>query len=262
MARTIERMRFEDVGPEVRPSRPAFPWDEPLAQLASSTWRTPVLREMVLRDIRSLGGDGTVLDIGCGRGFDDHPDSQRIIAAHCRRMVGVEPDACVAVPECFDEVHATTFEGAALLPESVDVAYAVMVLEHVEDPGAFWRKLAYVLKPGGVFWGFTVNGAHWFAPISLAMGRAGLKSFYLDLVHGARGSSRFIDYPVRYRCNTDAEVARHASGFSGFEIKSFGEIGGASFYFPRVLRPAVRMFDSRWHSRTGQRISLAVRAVK
>jgi 2-polyprenyl-3-methyl-5-hydroxy-6-metoxy-1,4-benzoquinol methylase len=116
-------------------------------------------------------GDMKALDIGCGHGFDGDGDLQRSLAEQANRFIGIEPDTQIQPPAYFTEVHPCTFEDAPLAPDSVHAAYSAFVLEHVEQPALFWRKLHGCLAPGGVFWGFTVDARHPFSAVSLAAGK-------------------------------------------------------------------------------------------
>jgi hypothetical protein len=144
----------------------------------------------------------------------------------------------------------------------VDVAFAVMVLEHVTRPQEFWDKLFDVLKPGGVFWGFTMDARHWFCAASLFLDRLGLKDLYLSYLLGKRGSQRYENYPVHYRCNKPPQVQRCAQRFRSCECINFARVGQINHYFPRPVRGLATLAD-RWAIASRQPGTLlAVRAVK
>src|SRR5215469_9905227 len=152
-------------------TRESDDWGIWLARLRTTEWRTPIFFEIVSREISTRTGvtRPTVLDIGCGLGFDTEVRYQQALSTQAGRFIGIEPDPAIDPPKLFSEVYHTTLEEAPIAPGSVDVAYAVMVLEHVADPVAFWSRLHEILAPGGVFVAFSVNGAHWFAPIARFM---------------------------------------------------------------------------------------------
>jgi len=56
-------------------------------------------------------------------------------------------------------VHHADLPAAQLPPESFDVIVAVEVVEHVADPGVQVREMACLLRPGGLLWMTTPNGA-------------------------------------------------------------------------------------------------------
>ena len=149
-----------------------------------------------------LGEAPTILDIGCGRGLDGSLPLQRSLAELAGHYIGVEPDPEVPLADHFGETHRTLFEEAPIEANSVHLAFAVMVLEHLPSPQAFWEKLRTTLRQGGVFWAMTVDGRHPFARASRLADRMHIKSRYLNLIHGGRGVERYEDYPVYYRSNT------------------------------------------------------------
>jgi SAM-dependent methyltransferase len=237
-------------------------WRIWLARLRTKEWRTPIFFEIVSREIQTRSGARrpTVLDIGCGLGFDCELRYQQALSTLAGRFIGIEPDHAIDPPKFFSDVYQTTLEAAPIATGSVDVAYAVMVLEHVADPAAFWSRLHDILAPGGVFVGFSVNGAHWFAPIARFMTIAKLKSKYLDLLQGKRGTERYADYPVYYRTNTARQVRRHARQFRAVRTELIGAPGMVASYAPRRLQPVVRAVDDLAYRLLGQSINIVIRA--
>jgi len=221
-------------------------WSRYRRRYESGEWRAVVFRDMILDDARELGNGGkdlTFLDIGCGDGFDADKRLQESLAKAAGRYIGVEPDTGVKVGGIFDVVHPTFFEDAPIEEESIDLAFAVMVMEHFENPGRFFDKLHGILRPGGVFWGFTVDIRHWFALGSLVTEKLGVKDWYLDRLHGGKGGGRYENYPVHYRANTPAGIRKLAGRFSRAEVINFSKVGQLDFYFPKSLRWAGRALD-------------------
>lgn len=235
-----------------------------LTRFRSGEWRAPIFRDIVLNEMLALGPSRslTVLDIGCGRGFDDEISLQSSLAAEAGYYVGVEPDSEIALNPVFTQVHRSLFEDASIPNGTIDVAFAVMVLEHLSEPRRFWDRLNQVLRPGGVFVGFTIDARHWFSKASRTTAALGIKDWYLDKLLGRRGEDRYMNYPVHYRCNTPRQVASCASHFTTVECTSFGRVGQMDYYLPRLLRSPSRFLD-----RIGLMIGssgsiLVVRAVK
>jgi SAM-dependent methyltransferase len=214
-----------------------------LRRYASAEWRAKIFADMVLDDLRELGPACTVVDIGCGGGFDDSRELQQRIAAHAGTYVGVEPDAAMAVGPHFSIVHRCPFESAPIPSASVDLAFCVMVTEHIEKPADFMARVADILRDGGVFWAFTIDLRHWSAWSSLLMEKSGAKDVYLDLLHGRRGVDRYCNYPVRYRLNTPGQVRRHAAAFRDADFLSLSRIGAEDGNLPRWLRPMNHFVD-------------------
>jgi SAM-dependent methyltransferase len=120
----------------------AGPWSNPstsdraLALLDGLDWRT-----------------ARVADVGAGPGWFSHRMSE-----HLSRDLGLDPRgrvlACDLFPRTFEveglECLATGPDGRLPFPDaSVDAAVSIEVIEHVEDPFAFLREIARIVKPGG-----------------------------------------------------------------------------------------------------------------
>ena len=185
-------------------------WDPYVKRYRAGEWRDRIFRDIILADARRQRSKPTILDIGCGDGFDGSVPLQRSIAEAAGCYIGIEPDPEILLGDYFTETHRCLFEQAPLAAGSVDVAYAVMVLEHLPHPQAFWDKLHEVLSDGGVFWGLTVDARHRFAWLSLWSGRLKLKDRYLDLILGpaqSKTATRIIPrtiVPIRPARSLDA----------------------------------------------------------
>jgi len=237
-------------------------WTPYLERYRAGEWRDTIFRDMVLSDAARLGGRPTVLDIGCGKGLDGNVPLQRSVAEASGRFVGVEPDPEIPLGGHFTETHRCLFEDAPLAPGSVDLAYSVMVLEHIPAPEAFWAKLYEVLRGGGVFWGLTVDTRHPFCRASLLAERLKLKDLYLRLLSGRRGLDRYENYETFYRSNTPDDVGRLAGRFSSSAFINFSRVGQWSPYFPGPLRPLVDRLDRRAIAAGRPGTLLAIRVAK
>jgi SAM-dependent methyltransferase len=214
-----------------------------LERYRAGVWRDRIFFDMIVDDVQPAGRDLAVLDIGCGRGFDGDVPLQQEMARLAGRFIGVEPDRSIPPSPIFHEVHRCLFEDAPIAPGSIDLAYAIMVLEHLAEPQSFFDKLHEVLKPGGVFWGLTVDCRHWFCTASKWFDRLRLKNWYLNRLLGKRGEARYENYPVHYRCNRPDDVERHAREFSSVQCWNLSRVGQCSAYFPRVLVPMAEWLD-------------------
>ena len=93
-----------------------------------------------------------MLDIGAGEGYL----ARRVHDLIKRNGYAAKLEACDLFPDNFrvPEVpcHAINLHGGLPLDDqSVDLAYSVEVLEHLEDQFLFFREVHRVLRPGGRF---------------------------------------------------------------------------------------------------------------
>ena len=105
-----------------------------------------------------LSSAAVVLDIGAGEGYL----AQRVHAVIVERGLSARLEACDLFPDNFHvpDVHCRPIDldGGLPLPDaSVDLAYSVEVLEHLEDQFGFLREVQRVLRPGGRFIVTTPN---------------------------------------------------------------------------------------------------------
>jgi SAM-dependent methyltransferase len=220
-----------------------------------------IVREETLRHTQN-GVKPTLLDIGCGKGFHGSETLQRALAASSGYYIGVEPDQTLALGDYFSEAHRSFFEDAPLRSQSVDIAFAVMVLEHIAEPERFWVKLYDVLRKGGVFWGFTIHARHYFTAVSLAFERLGVKDIYLDVLHGRRGVERYENYPTFYQMNTPSALKSQTQAFAEVQTWTLHKVGQLDYYYPRGLRWIGRTIDRLTKRQAIGGSGLAIRVVK
>jgi SAM-dependent methyltransferase len=224
-------------------------------------WRGDIFKDLILSDIQRFHTP-TVLDIGCGRGFDDNRDVQIALAQASGQYIGVEPDTSVVLSDIFTHAHRSFFEDAEIEPHSVDVAFCMMVLEHLEHPHIFWDKVHTVLRPGGVFWGFSMDARFYFPYISLAFEKLRLKDLYLTVLHGKRGEDRYENYPVFYRSNNPSKLERLGKNFQSVDCINFNRVGQLDFYYPKPLQWLGHSIDATLLALDLPGSTFAVRAVK
>ncbi len=223
------------------------PWKTDLQRKQAAwqvTGKAEFFYDLVMEEIHSRAKPlGTILDIGCGGGFHHRSDLQDHIGSHCLHFLGVEPDPEAKINPRFELVHRGVFKDTPIADRSVDIAYAVMVLEHVENPQEFFAELGRVMAPGGIFFGFTVDARHWFSRASTVLKLTRLKYAYLQALQGQRGLERYEDFPTAYRCNTPSDLQR-AMG-SQFEVDciSLHKIGQLDFYLPKALHGLSHLLD-------------------
>lgn len=149
---SVSPMEIERALWKPAPSRPrSAPVQASVQEPAS--YSLPKTNALVLKLlVPHLGIAERVLDIGAGEGYLARRVQEHIgehdSAAHL--------EACDLFPENFRvpevECHGIDLHGGLPFPDqSVDLAYSVEVLEHLEDQFAFLREVHRVLRPGGRF---------------------------------------------------------------------------------------------------------------
>ena len=216
-----------------------------LSRYRAGEWRDRIFLDMILADAAHFEDQPTILDIGCGHGFDGNLALQKELADSAEQFIGIEPDAAMQPGDYFHRIHRNYFEDAPLESNSIDIAYAVMVLEHLKRPQQFWDKLHDVLRPGGIFWGLTVDRRHWFCTLSKALDQLRLKELYLNCLLGKRGEDRYENYPVYYRNNTPLDIASVTGAFARQDCWNFSREGQCAAYFPPPFAPVIAWFDRR-----------------
>lgn len=199
--------------------------------------------------LRSLGQeikdehviDLRVIDMGAGDGQEEYSPFFSDIST---RYVGVDPDHDIEDNQWVDEqiqMPAEDFASqhakaiAAGEAEPFDLATAIYVWEHLEDPAAFLRAAHDVLRPGGTMLCITPNGLHPFGLGSKVLAK-------LDLTDKVLRKLRPDDidhyhFPVVATRNTIWGVKKCAeeAGFSNAEVILHDDPGVFVHYLPEQL---------------------------
>lgn len=168
--------------------------------------------------------EGTILDIGCGRGEgieDPCPLRARLFDFRRAgvRVIGIDVDPNAAANPIVDEFRPfRPGEAWPVESASVDLAISRSVIEHVDDIPGYFREVARVLKPGGRFAAHTSNV--WSYP--------GIASRLLpNRFHGRAisvaqpGRQERDVFPTLYRCNSVWRL-RRALGDAGLTGVVYG----------------------------------------
>jgi ubiquinone/menaquinone biosynthesis C-methylase UbiE len=189
-----------------------------------------------------------VLDIGCGRGGQKVEDSSPIRRelsthrGHCAKLIGIDPDPAGAQSSMVDEFHQLTdLKHWPVENESIDLAYADFVLEHVEDVDAFFSECRRVIKPGGYLCLRTPNVLSYFGIISMMVPNR----YHARVATTVQPEREERDvFPTVYRCNTRGKLRRTLRQY-GFEGCVYGyEAEPSYFSFSRILY-ALAVFHQR-----------------
>lgn len=229
-----------------RDTRRAFSdatWEDLLRRWRQGAYRASFFHDMVLTDVRRFHSKPVLLDIGCGRGFDGESGLQQSLAEVAAQYVGIEPDASVRLSGCFSEVHRSTLEDAPLAAASIDLAFAVFVIEHLRCPRKFFDQLFKILVPGGVFWGFTIDLRHVFALVSLMADGLGVKGSILKWLGDTEAMRGPGHYRTFYRANTPSAIQRMAPRFNSVRVMNLHQEGQFDAYLPGWAHRGSRWLD-------------------
>jgi 2-polyprenyl-3-methyl-5-hydroxy-6-metoxy-1,4-benzoquinol methylase len=221
-------------------------WSKPneaKTALWASSGQAEFFFQLVKEELEAAGETKAVLDIGCGGGFLDRFDIQKQIIEKSGAYYGIEPDKTAKIHSMIQNFEHATLETATIAPDSIDLAYATMVLEHVSNPKDFYTKLQSTLKPGGVFLGFTVDARHWFSKMSFFMQHLRVKDIYLNSLRGTKGLNRYNNYPTRYLTNTPKDLETLTASSFTLEYASLHKIGQLDFYIPGPLQRITRRIE-------------------
>ncbi|MFO0830254.1 MAG: class I SAM-dependent methyltransferase [Phycisphaerales bacterium] len=203
----------------------------------TSDWVRLFVR-VLIKEVKGLPRPRRVLNIGCGHGIGRSLQLSRAVHRECDEVWGLEPDPSI-VPEegMFYHYQNASMETAKLPDNYFDLAFSFMVIEHVETPEEFMRKVSACLRPGGVHIFVTVNARHYFTACARFFKSTGLEDAALRVLRGRQTVDEY-HYPVQYKCNDRTVVDRIAmdAGFDRPEYVFVEELGPKP-YFPLPIRP-------------------------
>jgi 2-polyprenyl-3-methyl-5-hydroxy-6-metoxy-1,4-benzoquinol methylase len=172
--------------------------------------------------LRSAGARGTIVDVGCGTGrFRRYVDGlfTTYIGIDVIRHDGLPGDVTF-LPADLDHDPLPLADGAA------DCAAAIETIEHLENPRAFCREMARILRPGGMLVVTTPNQVSLLSLLSL-VARQQFDAF-TDL-----------SYPAHRTALLPVDLRRIAaeSGLAQIDVRftSRGRIPLTRVHYPTVL---------------------------
>lgn len=161
---------------------------------------------------RELRPDQTVLDIGAGAGeLNRYRYRGRV-----RRMVGVDLDPRITENPLLDEGFVANAYTLPFDDETIDLAFAVYVLEHIDDARRLVFEVHRVLKPGGSFFCLTPNRYH-YVPVIASLTPHSFHRWF----NRKRGRQDDDTFPTHYRMNDRGSLRRQFSqaGFDRCEMQ-------------------------------------------
>lgn len=197
-----------------------------------------VFTELVVDECRRRGGEGRVLDIGCGSGVGREASHQWKIKNAASDFWGIEPDPDVTpVAGLFDHFQHALMETAELPAESFDAAYSSMVMEHVANPASFLAAVHRVLKPGGAYLFVTPNAESFVPWATKTLHAMRIDELALRIIK-RKAEVEEYHYPVQFRANSPRQIDRLAAvgGFAPPEYAYF-EGRGSHGYLRGPLMP-------------------------
>ena len=175
-----------------------------------------------------IGPEDTVLDVGCGRGQrheDPNPYRRGLsqFRGRCARVLGIDVDTAGEENPLLDEFRLITdLAHWPVEDASVDVIVSDFVLEHIQDPDAYFREVNRVLRPGGYFCARTPN---MFGYVALAARLIPNRLHARVVSQVQEGREERDVFPTVYRCNRKGTVlqvlARH--GLEGHVLRQEAE---------------------------------------
>jgi 2-polyprenyl-3-methyl-5-hydroxy-6-metoxy-1,4-benzoquinol methylase len=184
---------------------------------------------MVLRalDQRRIRGE-SIADVGCGQG-----DFYGYVSSRFARYVGIDAVRYEDFPQQAEFCQLDLDSGEPPLADgSADVVTAIEVIEHLENPRAFMRKLVRLAKPGGWIIVTTPNQLSWLSLLTL-------------IVKHRFQAFQDVHYPAHLTALLEVDLRRVAAeaGLTKIEIEysHSGRIPLTARHYPRTL--------SRWFPR-------------
>ncbi len=179
--------------------------------------------DMVVRALeqRHIQGE-CIADVGCGQG-----DLFACVRARFARYVGIDAVRYEDFPEEAEFCHLDLDSGGIpLAPGSADVVAAIEVIEHLENPREFVRKLVRVAKPGGWVIVTTPNQLSWLSLLTL-------------VVKQRFSAFQDVQYPAHLTALLEVDLRRIAAeaGLAHIEIaySHSGRIPLTARHYPRLL---------------------------
>jgi len=179
----------------------------------SKVWDTKV--RFIGLVLKHVDASSRVLDLGAGSGWNPKYDTR--LKGRCRQVVGLDVDPRMKDNPRLDHAVLGDITAVPLADQTFDVAFSMMVLEHLPEPARCAAEVYRILKPGGYFLVITPNICHY---VSLA-GR--LTPHWFHRWYSRRmWSAQREAFPTYYRLNTVRSFPRpfEAVGFETVSVET------------------------------------------
>jgi SAM-dependent methyltransferase len=166
----------------------------------------------------------SVLDFGCGRGAHaedpvDFRRNLRCLKGRVARVIGIDIDPVGAGNPTLDEFRVVAPNRPWPVDSgTIDMLICDFVLEHLADPGAFFREAGRVVVKGGFLCIRTPNVLGYPGLISKLAPNWYHEALALKGNPGRREQDAF---PTLYRCNTISALRRQMKA-NGFQAVVYG----------------------------------------
>jgi SAM-dependent methyltransferase len=212
-----------------------------------------------------LRTSSVVLDVGCGRGeyagdTVDFRRNLRILRGKCHQVIGLDVDVAGKSNPFLDEFRPLAGESWPVADTSVDLVICDQVVEHVQNPIAFFSECFRVLRGGGYLCVRTSNSNSYVGFVARMV-----PDRLHALVLGKAQKDRKAEdvFPTLYRCNTpsklrhflerwefDCTVSTHESEPAYLWFSRFAYRLGVLHqrFAPRALKPCLFAFAQKRES--------------
>jgi SAM-dependent methyltransferase len=172
----------------------------------------------------------TVVDFGCGRGEhqEDTIDFRRrlrCIKGKVSKVIGADVTDVGKHNGTIDEFRSLAGPAWPFSDGSVNMILCDWVIEHLPEPGEFFREAKRILAPGGYVCIRTTN-IHSYVGLASKIVPNKHHSAVLSKVQTGRKEEDV--FPTRYRCNTIAAMRRLFSS-NGFSAAVYGHEAEPSY---------------------------------
>jgi 2-polyprenyl-3-methyl-5-hydroxy-6-metoxy-1,4-benzoquinol methylase len=195
-----------------------------LARAGQSLGRSEdAIYRMVAETLREAGAaSGVIVDVGCGGG-----NLYSYLRGRFSRYIGVDALRYEQFPGDAELVLADLNSAPWPLAGGVaDTVAAVEVVEHLENPRAFFRELFRLVKPGGTVLVTTPNQRSFLSLLTL-------------LVKGRFSAFQDVHYPAHLTALLEIDLRRIAAecGLADVSIKysRSGRVVLTPWHYPRAL---------------------------